>query len=292
MMEQIEEIRKQGIKNVLVTLAVVCALVLVIVCFVNAESKMAVLMVAGLVGLCVCILAHERAKQKFLDAYKNQFLKGVLEKEFEDLRVDFERGFSEREIEEGHLLNLYERFDSDDYIAGKYCGIPFECSDVKIEDVVRSGKTTTVVTRFQGMYLKVKLKKQFSGWMVVREREFLDNGNPRGLFSDMPSLEKIQVEDEKFNQTFSIYASDGQEAFYLLTPSFMERMLEMERKYEGRCLFGFWNKELHIAVDSREDHFDASLFEAVDKRKVQTHLNDIEMIKGWIELVKKECEVE
>lgn len=290
MFEQIEQIRKEGVRNVLIAGACAVILLLCVFPFILIDDMMAVLMIGFFISVVIIAIIADRAKKKFLNLYKQTFLKTVLEQTFENVRTNFEEGFSEDEIRAGHLLTLYDRFYSDDYIAGTYNGTAFECSDVKIEDVVRSGKTTTVVTRFQGLYLKVNLKKRFSGWTVVREREFLDNGNPRSFWSEMPELERVNVESEEFNQKFSIYTSDGTEAFYLLTPPFMEKMMTLEKCYEGRCYFGFLNGQLHVAIDSREDHFDAGLFEPVDEYKISKHQEEMNMIKGIVELVSRECE--
>ena len=290
MNQKIEMIRKKEINRFLMVSAVsIIATLLFFAVFARYEIMM-FFMFGIFADVLIVSLMHQSAKKKYLQAYKELYLKEILAKEFDELKVDFEHGFSEEDIREGHLVALYDRFYSDDYLSGKFNGIPFECSDIHIQDVVRSGKSTTVVTRFQGLYLKVPLRKSFSGWLVVREREFLDNGNPRGWLSDMPHLERIEMEDESFNQKFSIYASDGTEAFYLLTPRFLEEMKRIELKFEGRCMFGFWNGVLHMAIDSRTDHFDISLFERADELKLSQHKQEIEMIKGMLECVRRECE--
>lgn len=289
MFEQLEQIRKKEVKKILTALGIAIVLV-VFLQAVSRYGKFQILMFGFFASVVVIALLIGSSTKKYTSAYKQMFLSTVLEKEFEDVKMNFDQGFSADEIRDGHLVTLYDRFYSDDYISGKYNNIFFECSDIKVQDVVRSGKTTTVVTRFQGMYMKVNLKKQFSGWTVVREKEFLDNGNPRGFFSGMPQLEKVNFESEQFNQKFSVYSSDGEEAFYLLTPRFMDKMMEIEARYEGRCLFGFLNGQLHMAIDSRVDHFSVDMFEKVDKNKINEHQGEINMIKGLVELVARECE--
>ena len=289
MSEQIEKIRQKGVKQVLTTLGIVL-LIMALILLIPSRDRMPMLMIGGFCGVIAVVLVLGIAERKYRLAYKETFLKCSLEKEFEDITVNFEEGFSKEEIAEGHLVHLYENFYSDDYISGKYKGIAFECSDIKVEDVIRNGKQTQTVTCFQGLYLKVNLKKKIHGWTVVREREFLGDGNPRSLWSDMPRLERVRVESDLFNQKFSIYTSDGQEAFYLLTPHFMEKLMELERRYEGKCLFGFLNGQLHVAIDSRENHFEIGLFEEVSEAKIAEHQVEIDMIKGIVELVAKECE--
>lgn len=290
MFQELESIRKSELKKFGIAALILIGITLFIAMFLMFEGTFPVLMVSFVIDVIVLSVMYSKAKVRYLLAYKNQFLKEVLAKEFEDLKVDFEHGFTEEQIRSWQLVALYDRFYSDDYISGRYHEIPFEFSDVHVQDVVRSGKTTTVVTRFQGLYLRVPMKKDFQGWMVVREKEFLDNGNPRGWFSELPELERFHVEDESFNQKFSVYGSDGTEVFYLLTPRFLEEIKRLEQKYEGRCLFGFLDGFLHVAVDSRTEHFNAGLIDGVDEMKLKEHQQEIEMIKGIIELVEKECE--
>lgn len=290
MAEQLEQIRKEGMKKMLIAGAFIVLIFILILIF-SASYGVGTVFV---IGLCVSVIVlsciYGSVKKKYVAAYKELYLRDMLEQEFEEVTVDFENGFSEEQIAKGHLLTLHERFYSNDYVSAKLYGIPFECSDVHIQDVVRSGKHTSVVTRFQGLYMMVPLKKKFTSWLVVREKEFLDNGNPREWLSDMPELEKIEVEDERFNELYSIYASDGTEAFYLLTPAFIEKLIDFEKRFEGRCYFGFWNQKMHIAIDDRKEHFELSLMSSVDEHVLYHHRTEVLMIKEIIELIQKECE--
>lgn len=61
------------------------------------------------------------------------------------------------------------------------------------------------------------------------------------------------MESEAFNEKFEVYAEDEHEAFYLLTPSFMEKLEQAEHELDGRMYYGFFGHEFHVAVDNRQN---------------------------------------
>jgi hypothetical protein len=60
---------------------------------------------------------------------------------------------------------------------------------------------------------------------------------------------RVRLEDPVFEKAFEVYGSDQIEARFLLTPDFMERLLGLERTFQGkqlRCAFS--GGEMLLAV--------------------------------------------
>ncbi|MFO7811119.1 MAG: DUF3137 domain-containing protein [Candidatus Delongbacteria bacterium] len=77
--------------------------------------------------------------------------------------------------------------------------------------------------------------------------------------------------------------SGEHEAFYILTPDFMEKLIYFDRKYMDKISFSFKRNKLFIAIDTRKDYFDLKAFKKVD----QTIFNEYqEELKSIQELVK------
>ena len=247
----------------------------------------------GLIAFVISLIVAEAsvingARNEFVLEYKRILLEGQLKEVFDDIQVDFERGFSEDEVEGWCLVDTHERFYSDDYVTGSYHGIQFRRSDVKIQDVRRSGKNTTVVTTFEGPWMIFEFGKRFTHYTVVKEKEFLDNGIPGGFWSGYEA-EKIQTEDMRFNDKFVVFSTDGQEAFYLLNPTMMEKIIELESRLEGRLYLGFIDGEFHVALDNRENAFEPSVFEEISNYSINRVRDEIEAIKELVELVESVC---
>lgn len=182
------------------------------------------------------------------------------------------------------MVDCHDCFYSDDLISGSLLGKYFIRSDVKIQDVRRSGKTTTVVTTFEGPWIVIDFDKRFKHYTVVKEKEFLDNGKPGGWYSGK-KVDKIELEDMRFNRKFVVFSEDGQEAFYLLTPPVMEKIMELEQRTEGRLYLGFIEGKLHIALDNNQNAFEPSLFEPVNDEALERNKAEIDWIKELVMLV-------
>ena len=133
MFEQLEQIRKQEVKKILTALGIAIVLVGFLLA-VSRYGKFQILMFVFFASVVVIALLIGSSTKKYTSAYKQKFMSTVLEKEFEDVKMNFDQGFSADEIRDGHLVTLYDRFYSDDYISGKYNNIFFECSDIKVQD--------------------------------------------------------------------------------------------------------------------------------------------------------------
>lgn len=85
-------------------------------------------------------------------------------------------------------------------------------------------------------------------------------------------MQQVMLEDVEFDKHWNVESTDQIEARYVLTPAFMERMLEVKRRFNGKEIeFSFWDNKVLIAVHTNKDMFETtSLFKsALDYRKVQ-----------------------
>lgn len=82
----------------------------------------------------------------------------------------------------------------------------------------------------------------------------------------------VALEDVVFDKNWDVEATDQIEARYVLTPAFMERILEVKRRFKGNKIeFSFWKNKVLIAVHTNKDMFETtSLFtSALNYRKMQ-----------------------
>ena len=82
--------------------------------------------------------------------------------------------------------------------------------------------------------------------------------------------QEVRLEDVVFSRKWNVYADDQVEARYVLTPVMMERMVRVKKMFHGNRLdFGFWDKEMLIAIHTGKDMFETtSLFTpALDYKK-------------------------
>lgn len=226
-------------------------------------------------------------KKEYSTCYKNLLVRSALQNTFDDYKFYPSLGIGQNEIRFTNMMQLGNRYKSEDYIKGVYKGVPFEQSDVLIQNVTSTGKTTTTVTYFMGRWMIFQFNKDFRCDLQVREKGFSYSKRKNGLFAaDDEKLHKIEFEDIDFNNKFSVYGQNQAEAFYLLTPQIMEAMRELQEKTNGRIMFCFVHNKLHVAVNDGKDSFNPPVFKNLDIREECLQINnEINLITRFVDLL-------
>lgn len=103
-------------------------------------------------------------------------------------------------------------------------------------------------------------------------------------------MAKTEMEDIVFNKDYIIHTKDPVEARYLITTTFMERFLKLQKMFKTKnikCSF-FDRDKLMFAIPTRKDLFEVcSLFSSLKNKKyIEKFYNDIEYIKKIINVFK------
>ena len=205
--------------------------------------------------------------------FKETFVEGQLRKVFPNSVYNARTGFTKSEVYNSNVLKREDRFESEDMITGKFENVKFRSSDVTLKDVSHSGKHTTVVTVFQGRVYEFEFNKRFKSNLLLIQP---------GKFRIFGPWKKIKMESVHFNSELKVYAENDHEAFYILTPHFMEKLLYLDKKYRDKVNFSFINRKLYISVDSRRDTFDLKLFGEISSQMVNDFVYEFEDMKEFI----------
>ena len=232
--------------------------------------------VYGFLLLCVSLVKHYRREDylKFRKMYKDLLVTESLKETFDNLEIDYNKGLEEEALRKVKLVRLGASYSSEDYYKGKYKSIPFETSDVYSwhTETDDEGNTHTVVD-FKGQYYIFKFNKN------IKENVYVYEGS-NAMFRKLDIY--VEMEDQEFNKMYSVYSKDKHTAFYLLTPHFMEKLKDINKRIDGFLSFAFVNNELHFAVSNYEDSFECDPF-----KEININAEKIK-IKKYIEIV---CEI-
>ncbi len=168
------------------------------------------------------------------------------------------------------ILPKYDRMNGSDYVKGTYRGVPFVYCDLELEreyqDRDKDGhKKTKYRTVFKGSLINLEMPKEMEGYLRIKERKeprkeknFLSN-----IFSgaaDVIGISKtdntIEVESVEFNNRFEIKSNNGEMAFYILTPQFMESILRAEKMTSGYTNIEFKGRNANITINNGSDSFE------------------------------------
>ncbi len=215
--------------------------------------------------------------KKLSVAFKENFIQPEIEK-FVDQAVFLPKeGLSKEFVYGSGILKKEDRFSSEDYLEGTIKNRRFISADVHLQDVRSNGKTTTVVTVFQGRFFEIEFEKKFENDVYIFPNFLYRMSLGRGF-------ELIDVESIIFNKKFDVFSKDQHSGFYLLKPRFIEKLLEFH-EIQKRVFYGFKENKVYIAIDTRKDAFDLKMFKAIDDHFFKEIKQEIKLIEDLIDLI-------
>lgn len=130
--------------------------------------------------------------------------------------------------------------------------------------------------------------KEFKANFQVVEKNFSVSKIGDSVFKNS-KFEKVEMEEIKFNEEFTIYAENAHDVFYILTPQIMEKLHELNEKIDGELYFGFINNKLYIGIDTGSDSFEApDVYDKVTDeevyKKIKKEISLITMFVDTLEL--------
>ena len=129
-----------------------------------------------------------------------------------------------KKFKKSGLIPAFSVETNEDQITGMYKGVQLQLFETHLQKWKYRGKRSRLVTVFNGLIINLSMNKKFTGKTVIKQ----DRGSVANWFGNKFSgLENVQLEDPKFEEIFEVYSTDQIEARYLLTVSFMERLLDL-----------------------------------------------------------------
>jgi len=190
-------------------------------------------------------------------------------------------------LKSSDIIPSYNRQSTEDYIKGEYKGISIELTEAHLETEHKDSKgNTRTKTVFKGIFILLSMHKNFKGKTIIKR----DKGAIRNWFGKkFSSLENVQLEDPVFEKQFEVYSNDQIEARYLLTTSFMERLLELTTAFgEKGIQASFYDDKLLMMIPSGKNRFEtASIFiPATFEEEINTILTEMDEIFQIVNMLK------
>lgn len=196
-----------------------------------------------------------------------------------------------RYVNAGLLPSSYDKSFTEDQISGLYQGVHINLCELTLERTDRDsdGKSSTE-TIFQGLILSYSFAKNFSGeTRVVPNTAGLFGRVARAGYRPRQGGERVHLEDPVFEEHFNVYSTDQVEARYLLTPRFMERLMDLAAHFDenSRISVAFTDNDLLVCLRSAKDRFEGgSLFQSVGGReRAKGLLKELEEILSVVDVL-------
>ncbi len=181
----------------------------------------------------------------------------------------------------------WDRSNFEDLVIGKRGEVDFELFEAHLEEkrttTDSKGRTqTTWVTVFQGQCLKLDFHKRFFGrTLVTRDAGFFNR------FGGGNGMQRAMLEDPVFEKIFEVYTTDQVESRFLLTPDFMQKLVDLETVFKGGKLkAAFDGGEMLITVQGGNLFEPGSMFKPLDSAdRVRELLEDFAAVFRLIDTV-------
>ena len=174
---------------------------------------------------------------------------------------------------------------------GDLIGTPAAISAIEEEHTDSDGDTY-YVTIFRGRFMVFEFPKKFIFKLELIGKRFGAYSIPGKNQQTGRKMQKISTESGEFNSAFRIFGEDGFEAFYILDPAFMVKILNISEQHKNKVLLGFYDNKLLIGLNDGKDSFEPPkasqpINEVEETKKVSTDIKTITDFVDQLSLHRK-----
>lgn len=176
-----------------------------------------------------------------------------------------------------NIIPSYDEKTLEDQISGHVEGIDFNLLEATLVNVSRDSKgRETRTTVFQGFLVEFDFHKEFNGETIItKDKTVIGNF----LTGWAKSGDKVKLEDPNFEREFEVHSTDQVEARYLLTPCFMERLLQFKCLPSVKELqLAFSEGRIYMAIRRKGNAFEGGSFNLNDPKLIEQNIKDIAVI--------------
>lgn len=251
------ELKAKGTKTGLIAGGICCLLGVILSLYTGAGwvGLIVTVIISGII-LYSCINSKGQELSEF---YKKNVISAIVSELCQGAVFEPSKGISQGAFEGSGLFQSPDRYSSEDLISGQRGATSFLCSEIHAEkkQVTTDGKGRTRthwVDIFKGFFFIADFQKDFKGKTTIYRNALI-----KLHFGE----QRVKLENPEFEDSFDVYSTDQVEARYLLTPSFMECLLTLDRKFKETVTVSFRNSNVIIAIPDQTNHFEASIWQSV-----------------------------
>jgi hypothetical protein len=222
-----------------------------------------ILFIGILVAVTIYSSVSKRKKAKKKARLVDAVLLPALSLVFTDLRYSEIGHISYEVIKASKMVSGRSSISGGNHISGRYNGLHIQMSDITLThietrirmDISGAPQTyTETVTDFRGQWVICDFNKTVASPLILRAGK---RKHP-GLFrTHAGSSSGIEMDNAIFNDSYTILTNNPHDAFYILTPPVMERIMLTNQGTGGHLSLEFLPQgEVHCAINSGHNFFE------------------------------------
>jgi len=248
-----------------------------------------VLVIIGLItGFIMLGLVSGKTNQYKLE-FKYKVIGAALKHLGENLQINPQSGISERDFIDSCLFSQTpDRYQTEDLVYGKIDKTQIHFAEVhaeyKTETQTKNGKQTQWHDIFKGIIFCADFNKNFNSLTVVRPKGFAGAFGKWISQNILGNNRIVELENVNFDKMFSTESGDQVEARYILTPSLMEKLLELNQYANSTISISFIWSNVYIAFPLNHNYFEAPIFKSLLNADVlEKDLNMLRLMRNVVE---------
>ncbi|HYE76505.1 MAG TPA: DUF3137 domain-containing protein [bacterium] len=233
-------------------------------------------------GIIAWMLYGSWTMQGYVRRFKREVISRAVTVCGPELKYEPHRGIARAEFNAAGLFSGYDDYKSEDEVCGYVGATQVRFSEVTLWEHRGSGKNRRRVKVFDGLFFQVDFPKAFNGRTYIHRQADATGLALTGWLRGLPP--RVALEDPEFERAFQVYGTDPVEARYLLSTSFMERLMEY-RNRKGDIRASFVGDHFHLALPMWGEFLEPPLFSSILKGHL---LEDfVKEVLGAISLVEE-----
>ena len=251
------------LRNQTIGIAVACAIgALVLSSFtVLGDSRVPLVIAAGIAVFCFV-----RARTEVASSFRVIAGKRIVAGLGQGLTYNPISSLTQRHFVAMELFPVQcSRLDSSDEIGGKMPGVKYALHRVRASGGERGGAF------FDGIVLKLDFEESFPAHTVVVPDQSGKATAPPGRKKDL-----VMMKNPVFEQSFDVFSTDYYEARKVVTPFFMQILMDTQARLKTELRLCFLQRSLYVTVAGNGLHFTPSLFG--DRLTPQTAMGTAQLV--------------
>ncbi|MBL7839425.1 MAG: DUF3137 domain-containing protein [Cyclobacteriaceae bacterium] len=262
-LQEIEAERQKVLKALLIHIGIGLAAGIPLFAFASPIAGIAAVVIAAIVFFIRFGSKIGELKKRFKEQVIGQIVKFI----HADLSFDHTRFIPQSVYNKSKLyLSSISRYNGDDMVSGTVGKTNIRFSELHTQQVRKTGKSTTVVTIFRGLFFVADFNKNFVGETFVLPDTAESTFGGLGTFFQKMNMSRpklVKLEDIEFEKAFAVYGSDQIEARYILSTALMQRILTFKKKTRCDISLSFIDSSVFIGIPVNKDLFEAPMFSSM-----------------------------
>ncbi|HYE76506.1 MAG TPA: DUF3137 domain-containing protein [bacterium] len=221
--------------------------------------------------------------RQFVEGFKDRVLRRFITTVIPGMTYDPKGKIDRAHFQQSGILGTrITRYNGEDLMVGQVGATMLACCELDVTGTATHSEGESVT--FNGLFFVIDFPKGFSSRTYVLSGEVDSKRWQREGYRRGQEPHRVMLEDPEFNAMFWVYSLDPVEARYLLSTSFMERLITFRRDRGLWPTLTFIDNHFYVGMGVSSNFMEPKLHKTVLDSRINTEfLDDFRLVVGLVE---------